>query len=244
MKRKWYDKLNRQAPDVPGGSPDPVTPAAPEPTPGPDLSFIPADFHVDGKPDVGKFTANYQELVARDAQRAEAEAAAKAAIPEGDYAFTLPDGFKFEGLDLPEGFTVDLLTEDETMKPLFADLSGFLKANNMPAAAAPQLMGMLAKYQATQFAQTVAAQKAELAKLGTPMQVEARVSTLGRVLDGRLPAEEATAVKAMLSQSPALIKAVERMIGPSNATPNPAPPGSNLEGLSGYELLKQARAAR
>lgn len=240
MKLNWFDKLNRQAPDAPGGSPPPE-PGTPAPVvdAGPDLSFIPADFHVDGKPDLGKFTSHYQEVIARDAQRAEAEAAAKASVPEGDYAFTLP-----EGLELPEGFTVDLLTDDETMKPLFADLSGFLKANNMPAGAAPQLMGMLAKYQATQYAQAVAAQKAELAKLGTPMQVEARVSTLGRVLDGRLPAEEATAVKAMLSQSPALIKAVEKLIGPSNATPNPAPPGSSLTGLSGYELLKQARAAR
>jgi hypothetical protein len=229
MKLNWFDKLNRQAPDAPGGSPppEPVTPA-PVVDAGPDLSFIPADFHVDGKPDLGKFTASYQELVARDAQRAEADAAAKASVPEGDYAFTLP-----EGLELPEGFAVDLLTDDETMKPLFADLSGFLKANNMPAAAAPQLMGMLAKYQATQYAQAVAAQKSELAKLGTAMQVEARVSTLGRVLDGRLPADEATAVKAMLSNSPALIKAVEKLIGPSNATPNPAPPNKS-DDLAAY----------
>jgi hypothetical protein len=234
MKLKWFDKLNRQAPDVPGGSPDPTpaTPAAPEPTPGPDLSFIPADFHVDGKPDLGKFTTSYQELVARDAQRAEAEAAAKAAIPEGDYAFTLPEDLKFDGLDLPEGFTVDLLTEDETMKPLFADLSGFLKANNMPAAAAPQLMGMLAKYQATQLAQSYAAQKADLAKLGTPSQVEARKSVVQRVITSRLPADQAEAILGFTTSAKAL-QALEALIGPNSTTPNPAPPAKS-DDLAAY----------
>jgi hypothetical protein len=234
MKLKWFDKLNRQAPDVPGGSPDPTpaTPAVPEPTPGPDLSFIPADFHVDGKPDLGKFTTSYQELVARDAQRAEAEAAAKAAIPEGDYAFTLPEDLKFDGLDLPENYRLDLLTEDETMKPLFAGLSGFLKANSLPAAASTELMGMLAQYIATQDSRAYAAQKADLAKLGTPSQVEARKSVVQRVITSRLPADQAEAILSFTTSAKAL-QALEALIGPNSTTPNPAPPAKS-DDLAAY----------
>lgn len=189
----------------------------------PDFSFIPGDFHVEGKPDVGKFTTHYQELVARDAQRAEAEAAAKAGVPEA-YSFDLPADLKFDGLELPEGFAFNLLTEDENMKPLFGDLGGWLKEKNLPAAASTELMTMLAKYQATQVAQAVSAQKADLAKLGTPAQVSARVATIERVLDARLPAEEAMALKSMSTSATAL-KALERLLGPATgATPTPTPP--------------------
>ena len=74
MKPTWYKELLREAPGDPaGGTPAPEAPPPQTdgaPPAGPDLSFIPADFHVDGKPDLAKFQASYQELVARDAQRA------------------------------------------------------------------------------------------------------------------------------------------------------------------------------
>lgn len=236
MKLSFYDKLMRQAPGEPGGVPpaEPVAPAAPaEANPGPDLSFIPADYHTDGKPDLGKFATGYQELVARDAQRAEAEAAAAALVPEGDYTFALPEGLTFDGLDLPEGFKVDLLTEDEAMKPLFGKLSGVLKELRAPNEAAGKLMGILAEHQAAHFSQAIAAQKADLATLGTPVQVEARVSTIGRILDSRLPAEEAKALKAMTGSAKA-IQALERLLGPSRgANPQPAPP-TQADDLAAY----------
>lgn len=236
MNRTFYDKMLRQAPDglTPAAAAEPVAPAAPVVAdPGPDLSFIPADYHVDGKPDISKFSANYQELVARDAQRAEADAAAAAMVPEGDYTFALPDDLKFDGLDLPDGFTVDLLTDDESMKPLFSDLGGILKELRAPQEAAGKLLGLFAKHQATQYSQAIAAQKADLAKLGTPAQVEARVAVISRVLDSRLPAEEAAALKAMTGSAKSLL-ALERLMGPSRgATPQPAPP-SKVDDLAAY----------
>lgn len=243
MKPNFYDKLMRQAPGEPAGAADPVAPAAPaEPVPGPDLSFIPTDFHTDGKPDTSKFAASYQELVARDAQRAEADAAAAALVPEGDYTFALPEDLKFDGLDLPEGFSVELLTEDESMKPLFADLGGILKELRAPQDAAGKLMGLFARHQATQYAQALAAQSADLAKLGTQAQVSARISTIERVLDARLPADEAAALKGMTNSAKSL-QALERLLGPSRSTnPTPTPPGVAMEGLTPYERLKLANA--
>lgn len=243
MKPNFYSKMLRQAPGEPGAGAEPAPVPEPAPVdPGPDLSFIPADFHVDGKPDLGKFSASYQELVARDAQRAEAEAALKAAVPEGDYSFALPEDLKFDGLDLPEGYSVNVLAEDEAMKPLFADLSGWLKERNMPAAASTELMTMLAKYTATQAAQAIAAQKADMAKLGTPAQVAARTATVERAISSRLPAELAEAVLGMTTNARAL-QGLERLLGPSSTTPQPAAPGATTEGLTAYERLQRANSA-
>lgn len=249
MKLSYYDKLLRQVPGEPAGAVPadtaPVTPAAdaaPVVAQGPDLSFIPSDYHVDGKPDLAKFSASYQELVARDAQRAEADAAAAALVPEGDYTFALPADLKFDGLDLPEDFKVELLTEDESMKPLFNDLSGILKELRAPQDAAGKLLGLFAKHQAVQYSQAIAAQTADMAKLGTPAQVDARISTVSRVLDARLPADEAAALKAMTSSAKSL-QALERLMGPARSTtPTPTPPGAATEGLSPYERLKLANA--
>ena len=224
MKLNFYEKLLREAPGEPSGGNPADTPPAPDATPaGPDLSFIPADFHVDGKPYLTKFSASYQELVARDAQRAEAEAALKSQVPEGDYAFTLPEDLKFDGIELPPDFKVDLLTEDETMKPLFGELSSWMKGKNLPAAASTELMSLLAKYQAVQVSKAHAAMKSDLATLGTPAQVEARIANVGRIVQGRLPKDQAEAVMSMTA-SAAAFRALETLLGPTGTTPPPAPP--------------------
>lgn len=240
MKLKPYNMLLREAPGEPAGG-NPAETTAPAPV---DLSFIPSDFHVDGKPDLTKFQASYQELVARDAQRAEAEAALKAQVPEGDYSFALPEDLKFDGIELPADFKVDLLTEDETMKPLFGELSSWMKGKNLPAGASTELMGLLAKYQAVQFSKAHAEMQADMAKLGTPAQIEARVSNVGRIIQGRLPQDQAAAIMSMASNSTAF-RALETLLGPTTTTPPPAaPPGVDTEGLSPYERLKQANASR
>lgn len=244
---RFYSKMRREAPNE--GAPAAANPAPVAADPGPDLSFIPSDYHVDGKPDLGKFSTSYQEMVARDAQRAEADAAAAALIPEGDYDFTIPDGMTFDGLDLPEGFKVDLLMDDEQMKPLFADLSGILKELKAPQDAAGKLLGLLAKHQATQYSRSIKENQqainerlADFSKLGTPGQIEARTATVSRVLDARLPADEASALRDMTTSAKAL-QALERLISPARATsPTPTPPGAGNEGLSAYDRLKHANA--
>jgi hypothetical protein len=216
-------------------------PPAPEPAPAPavDLSFIPTDFHKDGAPDLAAFQTHYQEVIARDAQRAERDAT----IPEA-YEFGLPDGFTYAGIEgLPEDFSVNLTPDDPTMKPLYDEVGTLLKEIGAPGDAGKKLMGVFAKYEAVQYAQSVTEMKADLAKLGTQAQVEARVGTLARAIETRLPADEATALKSLLRTSGA-IKAVERLLTPARGTVSApaAPPGPNTEGMTASQKLALANA--
>lgn len=236
----FWQGVPRNTVDPAGGATPPTTP---DPTPaaspgaGPDLSFIPADFHKDGAPDLAAFSAHYQEVIARDAQRAERDAA----IPEA-YEFGLPEGFSFEGIEgLPSDFQVQLTPDDPTLKPLYDDLGGVLKEIGAPADAGKKLLGILAKYEAVQYAEAAKAIEADLGKLGTRPQVEARVGVIARALETRLPADEAAALKDALRNSGA-IKAVERLLGParSTAAPPSTPPGISDENLTPAQRLERA----
>ena len=139
LNNSFNSKINWQAPDLPSGDP-----AVPVET-GPDLSFIPADYHVDGKPDVAKFAAHYQETIAEQARTAEQ----KAAVPEA-YEFAIPADLKFEGL--PADYALELDTAD----PLFGELGGSLKLTT-PAEADSHVRGESEKWR-----RIVAARKSEV----------------------------------------------------------------------------------
>lgn len=234
----WHN-VPRNTAEPSGGQPAPEPAPSPEPATGPDLSFIPNDFLKDGAPDTAGFASHYQELVARDAQRAEQDAT----IPEA-YEFGLPEGFAFEGIEgLPEDFAVELAPDDPLLKPLYDDLGNILKEAKAPAGLSKQLMGVLAKYEAVNYAESVKAMQADLAKLGNQTQIEARVGTIARALETRLPAEEATALKSLLRSSGA-IKAVERLLSPTRGSSPPpsTPPGPNTEGMTASQKLALANA--
>ena len=72
LNNSWSGKIRWQVPGE--GAP------APEADAGPDLSFIPTDFVADGKPDLGKFSQHYQDLVAADALTWEPDAAFDAVL--------------------------------------------------------------------------------------------------------------------------------------------------------------------
>jgi len=184
---------------------------------------------VDGAPDLGKFTAHYQDLVARDAQRAQAEAE----IPR-EYTFALPDGLSFSDIEGAEGFKVELTPDDPLLKPLYSELGEVLKEARAPAGAAGKLMGVLARYQATMYADAMKAMEKDMAALGTPTQQEARIASVTRAIETRLPAEEATALKASLTSAKA-ITALEKLLGPQRGSPTaqPAPPKS-VDDLAAY----------
>lgn len=215
------------------GEGSPAGNQAPEPAPvpaldaGPDLSFIPADFHADGKPDLSKFSAHYQDLVAADAQRREA----MAGVPEdGKYDFALPKDFSFDGIEgLPEGFAVELATDDPNLQPLYAGLGETLKEFGVPAAAAPKFAGLIAKFEATQYAVAMKAARAEMAKLGTEAQQNSRFAAVERGLSSVMPAEEAKAVLGIVRTAEAL-RGLERLLSPRSMTPNPTPPKPSQEG--------------
>lgn len=234
LKKSWMDKLTRQAPDgqMSGGNPDPVPEPAPVPAPdaGPDLSFIPTDFHTDGKPDLGKFTSHYQDLVAEDAKRREA----LAGVPEdGKYAFALPEDFDLGIEGLPEGFKIELATDDPDFQPLYAGLSETLKEIGAPAAAAPKFAGLIAKYEAVKYAQAAKAAQAEMAKLGTSAQQDSRFAAVERGLSTVMPAAEAQAVMSIVRTADAL-RGLERLLSPRSMTPPTPQPKTKVEDLEDY----------
>lgn len=224
---------------APEPAPAPVEPAPAPVAPAADLSFIPTDFHKDGAPDLGAFTSHYQELVARDAQRAQAQAA----IPE-EFAFALPADFAINDIPGAEGFTLALEPDDPAFKPLYGDLGQTLKkwaTDGIPATAGADLMATLTRYEAVQYATAVEALKKDMGALGSPSQVEARVSTIARALETRLPADEAAALKSMAQNSKAIL-ALERLLSPARSmtAPTPAPPGADTANMKPADKLALA----
>lgn len=230
----FNDKMTRQAPDA--LSPAPVEPA-PE-ADAVDLSFIPADYLVDGKPDTAKFTAHYQELLAADAQRKEA----LASVPEdGKYAFALPENLTFEGLELPEGFAVNLLTDDPAMAPLYDEMGALLNELGAPKEAATKAAALIAKYEATKAAvafkaenEAFAAWEAGMKTLGNDAQVKARVAAVERKLETLLPAEQVKALFSGERISADGIKALEKILGTKSLGAPPPQPPSVKDDLDAY----------
>lgn len=226
----FNERLARQVADPgAGGGAAVVTPEAP------DLSFIPADYHTDGKPDLAKFTAHYQDVVARDAQAAER----LASVPEA-YEFATSADLKFDGLDLPEGFSVALAKDDPAIAPLYEQLGGFLKEIGAPASAAAKVSDLIARYEATKYSTVYAAQKAEMASLGTPAQQEARLAAIDRALQARLPAAQADAIRNTISTA-AGVQALEALLRPTGHTaPATSPVRPDLDAMTPLQRLQYA----
>ena len=200
--------------------------------PGPDLSFIPADFHVDGKPDLAKFRDHYQATVAEQARLAEQ----KAAVPEA-YDFALPEGMKFEGL--PEDWNPNL----DPANPLFAELGTVLKELGAPAEAAGKLTGLLAQYEAQKEAADFKAWSQDMAQLGTPEQQKARAGDVQRKLETLLPKEQVAALFSGPRVSADGIRALEKLItGKSLQAPTADPATPDLSGMTAYQRLQHANA--
>ncbi|MDB6151459.1 MAG: hypothetical protein JWQ44_2907 [Chthoniobacter sp.] len=209
----WNGKMTRQVAEPGSGG------TAPEPTPSADLSFIPPDYVVDGKPDLTRFTEHYQGLVAADAQYRERAAL----VPEdAAYEMTLPEDLKFDGLDLPEDFKVDLSLDDPLYQPIAADLKAFLKDVGAPKEAGKTVAGLIARYEAAKTSKVITALKEDAKTLGTPAQARARAETVARALSNRLPAEQAKALQGMTTSAKAL-QALEALLGPTAAMKPPVP---------------------
>jgi hypothetical protein len=211
---KRYDfstKMFREAPDAPG--------AGTEPAAGPDLSFIPAEFAADGKPDLAAFAAHYQELSGKAAEYAQRIAS----TPE-EYAFDLPEDFSPGDLPLPEGVTFAVDTKDEAIQPLLAEMSGILKGIGAPADAAPKMMAVLAKYEALKESRQWADFQKDVEALGGKDKFEARFGTVQRALETKLSKDEASALLSGSRISAAGLKALENLLAPkSMQAPNPTP---------------------
>ncbi len=226
MSNFFWQRLARNAADAPGGtpSPAPVEPALD----APDLSFIPADFVVDGKPDTSRFASHYQELVA--AQRP---------APPDTYDFAMPADLKFEGV--PEDFAINLTPEDPAFQPIYADLGAFLKEIGAPAEAGSKLAGFIGRYEAAKYAKGLAALQEEAKILGTPQQAETRVAAVLRKLETMLPADHVDALRGISTSAKAVL-ALEKLVGPKDMAAAPAMPPGAGENLTPYQRLQRANA--
>lgn len=240
----FYDKFlwNTAEPGAGGGegegAPADPAPAAPEPT-APDLSWIGEDFRADGQVDLGRFREHYEGLLSEQTRRDEAAAQ----VPDA-YDYALPADFDL-GVELPEGVQISLAADDPEFAPVFEELGGFLRENGLPQAAATGLMGMLAKWQATQVSKGVKEFDAAWNQLGpTEAAREARINNVRRAIETRLPGDDAKALMDLV-HDPRAVRAIEKLVTSNGQrTPAPRPGGSAIpENATPYERLKAANAA-
>jgi hypothetical protein len=234
--KNWLNKnkLYREAAGegTPGGEPlltsEPA--AIVEPAAAPeavDFSFIPEQFHVDGKPDLEKFKAHYGTLV-------------EPSVAPDAYEYLIPEDMDFQALGLPEGMKLNLDMNDPTMQPLLAELSETLKGIGAPAEMGGKISGILAKYEAGKLAGEIAAQKEEFSQLGTPEQANQRISVVVRAMEAKLPADQVAALQGATRSAKAML-ALETLLGPKNSTSpttEPPAPDSNTSLSARYPSSK------
>jgi hypothetical protein len=218
MKRYGFSmKMCREAPDAQGGSPADTPPA----DTGPDLSFIPADFAPDGKPDLAAFALHYQDIAQKAAEYGERSAA----VPDA-YEFDLPDDFTPGDLPLPEGVTFGLDPKNEAIQPLLAEVSEVLKGLNAPATAAKSLMAILAKHEAIKESAKWQEFQADVEALGGQEKFTQRFSNVKRAIETKLSADDANAILSGSRISAGALKALEKLLAPKTMqppTPKPQP---------------------
>lgn len=235
MKSNMFWKgLTRNAPDNPGGSPAAAEGAEPEAqTPStPDYGWMPEEYRSGDAPDFDGFKNHYQELLAEQTRRAE-----ETVIPD-TYDFALPDGFDL-GVDLPEGDLPSFIPDADN--PLLGEFGAFLKENGISQEVATGLTGMLARYNAQQYAEKVAPAMRDFETLGaTEAARMARVGSVQRALETKLPKDQAQALMDACF-SAAGVKALENILKPrGGTTPAPTANGAEWENLTPMERLRRA----
>lgn len=213
-----------------------TAPAAEAAAPAPDFSFVPDQFKgEDGAADLNAFRASYDDAQAKLAEIAARQEGAPE-TPDG-YSFTLPDDFKFDGIDgLPDDFSVEI----DAANPAFEPIRAALHEHRLPQSMAQTLVTSLAKHQAAEYAKASAAMAEDLKTLGA--NSDTRVSEVRRKLESALPAEQAAGIMSA-TMSAAGVKALEALLsGRSHTAPTPQPSTPDLGGKSGVELLRLGNA--
>lgn len=190
----------------------------------------------DGNVDWAGFRTSYDDAVAGSATLHEEIETLKGGVPESPdaYDFTVPEDLDYGDLDLPEGFTVQIDPEN----PLFGEFRTTLHEAGIKADVAPKLMGLMAKYEASRFAQAAAAQKEDLAQLGPAL--DARVGKIQRALETKIPDEAQRAALMGSVTSAAGVRALETLLTSSQSKSNPVPTktDADFEGMTPMQRLK------
>ena len=222
----WKNQLTRSADDGAGSGGEPVpdetaVDAAVEQT-APDYSFLPEQFLSDDGPDLNGFKEHLEGLDAAQARWNERQAT----IPEdaAGYEFTIPE-IDYKAMGLPEDFKLEVSAEDEDLAPLLTEMGGVLHQHGVPKEAAPALMGILAKYEATAHLRGTKAAEASMQRVAEELgsKAEARISTVQRTLEQRLPEGQAKGLMAALSSADG-VKALETLLSPRGLGGAPSTP--------------------
>ena len=210
---------------APAADPAPVEPAVQAPS----FDWVPESYRSDDGPKWDEFKSHYNDLAAEKAIREEA----MAGIPESadGYELAIPDDLDYDEMELPEGYSVDIDPENETLKPIFGDLRGFMHEHKLPPEAGKALMGMLARYEATTYSEGFSRAKEDFAKLGP--SASQRVERIERRLDTSLPADLATALKAATGTADG-VRALEKILSTKEAT---APSTAQTGAAAGWENM-------
>jgi hypothetical protein len=218
------------------GAPDGgAAPESPTPEPGsapdaaPDYSFLPEQYRSGEAPDIEGFRAHYDEMAARIAVMEESAGE----VPEdaAGYELAVPDDLDFGDLALPEDFSVEIKSDDPVMAPLLGELGGFMHKHGLPKDAASEVMGLLAKYEASKFSESYQLANQQMEALGAT--AESRISNVERALQSRLPPNLVDGLKAATRTADG-VKALEKLLsvrGPTAPTPQP-PTTADDDGLS------------
>lgn len=178
----------------------------------PDFSFVPEEYRADGKLNADGFKTHYETQAAELAALKDRQAG----VPESaeGYEFSLPEGITFADMGLPEDYAFELNTEDPAFAPLYQEFGAALHKHGVPKDAAPEILGLMAKYQAVGDAQMYAQQKSEMTALGPT--AKARIGEVSRLLQARLPADLAQPLLDSVSTASG-VKALERLLSGSGS---------------------------
>jgi len=212
------------------GTPPATPPAAPAPADPPPAEWFLADgVKGNGAPPEWFKAGKYKnvEEQAKAYPHLEKRLGAFVGAPEGEYVVNLPDQYKN-------------VVEVDTTNPVFGELSKWARDSQLSQAGYDQVIGLLAKYEASVYEPPPTI---EDAKKAIGANADARLQSIGQFVGASLDADAQKALKAILSPSnphiAETVAAVEALIAKSRqpAMPKPGdggppPPANELDEIN------------
>ena len=172
---------------------------------GPDLSFIPSDYRDGDNIDTAKFGQHYLDSIAALSQHEER----LQGVPDA-YEFAMPEELDLSDIPLPKDYDHGLKADD----PAFEQLGAWLKENNVPQAAVPGLMGLVAKWRAAEYSKTWAPIHEEYTQIAN---AEQRIQRVEKLLGNRVDGDEAKGLMMAVGTAAGL-RALEKLLGNNQHT--------------------------
>ena len=193
---------------------------------------MPEEFRADGNLNAEGFKGHYEKMAAEHASLRDR----MGNVPEdaSGYDYSLPENIDFSDMGLPEDYAYELRPDDPAFAPFYQELGSTLHKHGIPKDAAPELLGLMARYQAP------AQAKQEKASLGPT--ADARISEVDRMLQARLPKDLADSLKGTITSANG-VKAMERLLSRAGTLPQSQGGGGGLpDDASPMDRLRAANS--